>query len=103
MPQVDIRQIDVTFRGEEASTMFIEPVYMDDDLRQNFRVIPNVVSKKKLAFAQELEKIVRRYSDSTMAPPPSSSNSAKSPSSAVNFSSLRRKDRARSGNGAICA
>lgn len=68
MPQVDIRQIDVTFRGEEASTMFIEPVYMDDDLRQNFRVIPNVVSKKKLAFAQELEKIVRSYSGCGFAP-----------------------------------
>lgn len=62
MPQTDIRQLNVTFRGEEANTLFIEPVYMDDDLRQQFRVIPNVTSKKKLAFAQELEKIVRRYS-----------------------------------------
>ncbi len=68
MPQVDIRQIDVTFRGEEASTMFIEPIYMDDDLRSQFRIIPNVVSKKKLAFAQELEKIVRSYSGCGFAP-----------------------------------
>src|SRR5690606_16200166 len=68
MPQVDIRQIDDTFRGEEDSRMFIDPVCMDDDLRQPFRVIPDVVSKKKLAFAQELEKIVRSYSGCGFAP-----------------------------------
>lgn len=65
---VDIRQIDVTFRGEEANTIFVEPIYMDDDIRQNFRVIPNVVSKKKLGFAQELEKIVRKHSGCGFSP-----------------------------------
>lgn len=65
---VDIRQIDVQFQGEEARQIFIEPIYMDDDIRQNFRVIPNVVSKKKLAFAQELEKVVRKYTGCGFAP-----------------------------------
>ena len=65
---VDVRQIDISFRGEEASTMFIEPIYMDDDLRSQFRIIPNVTAKKKLAFAQELEKIVRAYTGCGFSP-----------------------------------
>lgn len=65
---VDLRSIDVSFEGEEARTIFIEPIYMEEDLRSNFRIIPNVVSKKKLAFVQELEKIVRRYTGCGFSP-----------------------------------
>lgn len=65
---VDIRTLDVTFRGEEANTIFLEPVYMDEDVRSQFRVIPNVVSKKKLAYVQELEKIVRSYTGCGFTP-----------------------------------
>jgi hypothetical protein len=65
---VDVRSLDVQFRGEEANTIFIEPIYMDDDLRSQFRIIPNVTSKKKLAFVQELEKIVRSHTGCGFSP-----------------------------------
>lgn len=59
---LELREFSLNMMGEEANILFTEPIFSDVDLTQNFRVIPNVISKKKIAFAQELEKIVRTYS-----------------------------------------
>jgi hypothetical protein len=58
---VDIRQLDISFQGEEANTLFYEPVYMDEDIRSQFRFVNVPGNKKRIAFVQELEKIVRRH------------------------------------------
>ena len=70
MPAIDIQEFDVRFMGEEASTLFVEPIFTDDDIVSDFRVIPNVTTKKKLAFITEMEKIVRRYSGCGFNPVP---------------------------------
>lgn len=51
----------VTYSGTEANEILLEPVFMDEDILSSFRVMPNVVNKKKMAFASKLEKIVRKY------------------------------------------
>jgi len=58
---VDMRSITVDLRGSEASEIFLEPVYTDPSIMQQFRMMPTVVSKKKMIFVEDLEKIVRRY------------------------------------------
>jgi len=62
MALVEISQLDVSFRGTEANNIFLEPVFFDDDLRGQFRVLGNVANKKKMVFVQDLENIVRKYS-----------------------------------------
>jgi len=62
MALVEISQLDVSFRGTEANNIFLEPVFFDDDLRGQFRVLGNVANKKKMVFVQQLENIVRKYS-----------------------------------------
>lgn len=62
------RAVNVSFEGIEANTLFFEPVYMEEDLRQQFRIMPNVVSKRKMGFIGNLEKIVRRYSGCGFTP-----------------------------------
>ena len=61
MAMTELGQFDVRFTGREASTMFLEPVFFDSDLTNEFRVMSNVVNKKKMGFVQELENIVRKY------------------------------------------
>lgn len=56
------QQINVSFQGQEANTLFFEPVYMEPELHKEFRVLPNVTSKRKMGFVSDLEKIVKRYS-----------------------------------------
>lgn len=48
------------FVGAEASRIFYTPVFMDEDLKRSFTVMPNVRSKKKLYFLNKLEKILKR-------------------------------------------
>jgi hypothetical protein len=54
-------QFQVNFVGDEANELFLEPVFFDDDITSQWRVMPNVVHKKKMAFVQSLENIVRKY------------------------------------------
>lgn len=58
----DIFDLNVSFTGQEANTLFFEPVYMDADILRTFRVMPNVTTKKKMGFVRELEKVVRQNS-----------------------------------------
>jgi hypothetical protein len=62
MPITEVSQLDVSFRGTEANNIFLEPVFFDDDLRGQFRILGNVANKKKMVFVQQLENIVRKYS-----------------------------------------
>ena len=62
------QQLNINFTGIEANTLFFEPIYQDPDVRADFRVISNVTSKRKLAFVQELEKVVRQYSGCGFTP-----------------------------------
>ena len=52
---VDMRSITVDLRGSEASEIFLEPVYTDPSIMQQFRMMPTVVSKKKMIFVEDLE------------------------------------------------
>lgn len=54
-------QFQVNFVGDEANELFLEPVFFDDDIRSQWRVMGNVVTKKKMAFVQALENVVRKY------------------------------------------
>lgn len=57
----DLKEFSVSYAGSEANTIFMEPVFMDEDILNSFRVVPNVVNKKKLQFADHMEKILQRH------------------------------------------
>jgi len=63
-----MRNFSVDLRGSEASEIFLEPVYTDPSLMSQFRVMPTVVSKKKMVFVEDLEKIVRSYAGCGLKP-----------------------------------
>jgi hypothetical protein len=54
--------VNISFQGQEANTLFFEPVYMEENLLADFRVMPNVTSRRKMGFVGALEKIVKKYS-----------------------------------------
>lgn len=55
-----IRQRSVSYRGIEANEIFFEPVFMDLINLGFFKIMPNVVNKKKMQFVGQLEKIVQK-------------------------------------------
>jgi hypothetical protein len=61
MPTTEMGQFQVNFIGDEANELFLEPIFFDDDLRSQWRVMPNVVTKKKMGFVQQMENVVRKY------------------------------------------
>jgi hypothetical protein len=56
------------FVGDSANEIIFDPVFMDDDLINSYRLMPNVVSKKRIGFVEKLEKIVRKYSGCGFTP-----------------------------------
>jgi len=54
------RTVGVSYEGIEANNIFFEPFWMDMLSVGDFRVMPNVVNKKKMQFVQRLEKIVQK-------------------------------------------
>ena len=54
------RTVGVSYEGIEANQIFFEPIWMDMLNLQDFRVMPNVVNKKKMQFVGKLEKIVQK-------------------------------------------
>lgn len=54
-------ELSVTYTGIEANQIFFEPVFTDEDILGSFRVMPNVVNRKKMQFVQSMEKLVRKY------------------------------------------
>jgi len=55
------QSLSLNLMGSEANTLFFEPIFMDQDLRSQMRMIPNVKHKRKIAFVEAMEKIVRSY------------------------------------------
>jgi len=58
---VELGELDVRFVGTEANKLFLEPVFFDADTLAEFRVMGNVVNKKKIGFVRPLENIIRKY------------------------------------------
>lgn len=58
----------MTYSGIEATQIIMEPVFTDEDILSSFKVMPNVVTKKKMQFARKLEKIVRKYTGCGFTP-----------------------------------
>ena len=50
----------VNLRGIDATTLFLDPIFMDDMVQDIFRVMPNVVFKQKMLFATGLDDILRQ-------------------------------------------
>lgn len=68
MPTVEQGQFSVSYTGDLANEIFLEPVFFDDELRTSYRIMPNVTSRRKMQFAQALEKIVRKYAGCGFTP-----------------------------------
>lgn len=60
MPMTSTGQYAINLRGNEADRIFLEPVFMDEDVRNIFMVMPNVVYNKKLLFAGQLDDFLRQ-------------------------------------------
>lgn len=60
--------INVRYTGTEADQIFFEPVFWDEDISSTYKVMPNVVTSKKMQFAEKLEKIVRSYTGCGFSP-----------------------------------
>ena len=59
MPTIQ-RTASVSYKGIEATEIFFEPIFKDLLELGNFRVMPNVVNKKKMQFIGQMEKIVQK-------------------------------------------
>ncbi len=55
-----VRESSISFTGIEANQIFFEPVFKDIIDLGFFRIMPNVVNKKKMAFVGQMEKIVQK-------------------------------------------
>ncbi|WP_026465070.1 hypothetical protein [Adhaeribacter aquaticus] len=56
-------QDNITWDGQEADEIFTQPVFADPDLLGTVRVIPNIISKKKIAVDSLLDKILRAVNE----------------------------------------
>lgn len=68
MPTTSLGDFEVNFTGESANRIFLDPVFMDDDMLGQYRLMTNVVSKRRMGFVEKLEKIVRKYSGCGFTP-----------------------------------
>lgn len=68
MAMTELGQLNVTYRGDEADQIFLTPVFFDEDLMASYRVMSNVTTRRKMQFAEKLEKIVRRYTGCGFTP-----------------------------------
>ena len=55
-----IRESAISYVGIEADMIFFEPVFKDMLELGFFRIMPNVVNKKKMQFVGQMEKIVQK-------------------------------------------
>jgi hypothetical protein len=68
MPQTVMNERRFQFTGDSANEILMDPVFFDDDLISQYKLMPNVVSKKRIGFVENLEKIVRKYSGCGFTP-----------------------------------
>jgi len=59
MPTI-VREQSLTVTGIEANQLFFEPVFQDILDMGFFRIMPNVVNKRKMAFVGQMEKIIQK-------------------------------------------
>lgn len=65
---LELNEFAVSYEGTDATRIFMEPVFMDKSVMDEFRVMPNVVTRKKLQFASKLEKILQRHVNCVRTP-----------------------------------
>lgn len=68
MAMTEMGQFAVSYRGDLANEIFLEPVFFDENLRSSFRIMPNVANRRKMQFVENLENIVRKYTGCGFAP-----------------------------------
>jgi hypothetical protein len=51
-----------TWEGQEADEIFVKPLFTEEALGDEFRIVPNVTSKKKLSFDNNISKILKAKS-----------------------------------------
>lgn len=68
MPSTTLGERKYQFTGDSANEIIFDPVFMDDEMLSSYRLMPNVVSKKRIGFVEKLEKIVRKYSGCGFTP-----------------------------------
>lgn len=60
MADKSLFNIDYEWDGQEAEEIFAKPIFTDPELLKQFRIIPNVKSKKKLAVDSILQKVLKK-------------------------------------------
>lgn len=60
MPTTVTGQVGVNLQGVQADQIFLKPVFMDEAVQNIMRVMPNVVYRKKMLFAGQLDDILRQ-------------------------------------------
>lgn len=68
MATTELGQFAVSYRGDLANEILLEPVFFDDDLRSSFRIMPNVTNRRKMQFVEKLENVVRKYTGCGFTP-----------------------------------
>lgn len=68
MATTELGQFAVSYRGDLANEILLEPVFFDSELRSSFRVMPNVTNRRKMQFVEKLENVVRKYTGCGFTP-----------------------------------
>ena len=68
MAATELGQFTVSYRGDLANEILLEPVFFDTEVRNSFRVMPNVTNRRKMQFVEKLENVVRKYTGCGFTP-----------------------------------
>lgn len=68
MATTELGQFAVSYRGDLANEILLEPVFFDTEVRNSFRVMPNVTNRRKMQFVEKLENVVRKYTGCGFTP-----------------------------------
>jgi hypothetical protein len=60
MPVTQTGQLGVSFQGVQATRIFLNPIFHDENVRNIFMMMPNVVYRKKMIFATALDDYLRQ-------------------------------------------
>ena len=61
MPTVDMSQVNVSFKGVEANTIFLEPLFVNGPLSEYFKIMPMIKNgQQKMLFAGIIENYLRQ-------------------------------------------
>lgn len=68
MATTELGQFAVSYRGDLANEILLEPVFFDSELRSSFQVMSNVTNRRKMQFVEKLENVVRKYTGCGFTP-----------------------------------